>query len=136
MLVGVEVAADDAGKAAFQAAQSLGAGHAFGFLLAVVSLPEPIETDLGDRDPMHRRVELPVAGAGQPGPAGGTTRPDRDRRDPGVASERGVGLEPTRSCRLADDPGRGQRPAADIASRVGGTWAVRCSIRFANVFMV
>lgn len=61
VLVGVEVAVDDAGEAAFQTAQGLGVGHAFGLLLPVVGLPEPVEADLGDRDPMDRGVELAVA---------------------------------------------------------------------------
>jgi hypothetical protein len=57
----VEVAVEDAGEATFEAAQGLGVGHALGLLLAVVRLREPIEADLGDRDPVDRRVELPVA---------------------------------------------------------------------------
>ena len=61
MLVGVEVAVNDPDEAAFEAAQGFGVGHAFGLLLAVVGLPEPVEADLGDRDPVHRGVQLPVA---------------------------------------------------------------------------
>ena len=51
-------------------------GHAFGQSLAVVGLAEAVEADLGDRDPMHGGVELAVARAGQPDPAGGVARPD------------------------------------------------------------
>jgi hypothetical protein len=89
-LVGVEVAVNDADEAAFEAAQGLGVGHAFGLLLAVVGLPEAVDADLGDRDPVHRRVELAVARTRQPNPAGGVARPDRDRGDSGVAGERGL----------------------------------------------
>ena len=61
VLVGVEVAVDDADEAAFEAAQGFAVGHAFGLLLAVIGLSEAVEADLGDRDPMHGRVELAVA---------------------------------------------------------------------------
>jgi hypothetical protein len=51
LLVGVEVPVDDVDEAASEAAQGLGVRHAFRLLLAVVRLPRPVETDLGDRDP-------------------------------------------------------------------------------------
>jgi hypothetical protein len=51
LVVGVEVAEDDAGQAAFEAVQSLAGGVAFGEAAAVVGLPEAVvQADLGDRD--------------------------------------------------------------------------------------
>src|SRR6185312_1736621 len=112
VVVGVEVAEDDSGEAAFEAAQGFGRGIARSDAVAVVGLPESVETDLGDCYPVQGGVELAVTRAGHPYPASGVARPHWDWCYPGVAGEGGLAFEPGHSSGLADQFGRGQLPAA------------------------
>jgi hypothetical protein len=52
LFIGVEMAEDDTGQAAFEAAQGFGRGVTDGDAMTVIGLPDSIETDLGDCDPV------------------------------------------------------------------------------------
>ena len=61
LVVGVQVAEDDAGQAAFKAAKGFGAGITSRQALAVIRLPEAVHADLRHRDAVEGGVELAVA---------------------------------------------------------------------------
>ena len=101
---------DDARQPAFEASQCFGGRHAFGLLLLVVGLAQSVHPDLGDRDPVDRCVELPVARSSQSDSSGGVARPHRDRRDAGVAGKGCFGFEAADPGGLPDELGRSQLP--------------------------
>lgn len=61
LVVGVQVAEDDAGQAAFEATEGFGRRVAGGEPPAVLGLAEAVYADLSDGDAVQRGVELSVA---------------------------------------------------------------------------
>src|SRR6478672_6167116 len=112
LLVGVQGVKDGSSEAAFEAAQRFGGGVADGEAVAVVSLSETVETDLGDSDAVQCGVELSVARASHPDPSSGVARPHRYRCHSGMAGESGLAFESGHPGRFSDELGRGQFPAA------------------------
>ena len=93
LVVGVEVVEDDAGQAAFEAAQCLGFGIAGIDAFAVIGAAHAIETDLCDGDAVQGCVELTVARAGHAHATGGVARPHRYRGHASMTSTVGAALK-------------------------------------------
>lgn len=99
------------GESAFQAAQGLVAGLAFGdFAVVVGPAGAGAHPDLGDRGDVQRRVELPVAATRQP-VAGAFSAGDLDGRGAGVAGE----------LRSAGEPGWAARSARNLVGEPDAT---------------
>src|ERR1700756_1344805 len=87
LVVVVAVGGGGAREATFEAAQGLGFGGASVKPFLVVPAAQSVESDLGNGDPVQCGVELTVARAAHPDPAGSVARPHRDGRNAGMPGE-------------------------------------------------
>jgi hypothetical protein len=91
-----------AGEVALEAADGFAVGLAFGAFAGDVVLGLGVAAQPRDGDAVDRRVDLAVAAAVEPVPAG-LARADRDRGDAGGPGELGVSRESLRAGDLAMD---------------------------------
>ena len=116
---GLEQVPDASGEVALEAADGVFGALAFGAFAGDVVLGFGVAAQPGHGDPVDGGVDLAVAAAVEPVPAG-VARADRDRGDAGGAGELGVRREPVRAGDLADELGRGQRPEPRLGEEVRG----------------
>jgi hypothetical protein len=116
---GLEQVPDASGEVALEAADGVFGALAFGAFARDVVLRFGVAAQPGHGDPVDGRVDLSVAAAVEPVPAG-VARTDWDRGDAGRPGQLGVAAEAVRAGDLADELGRGQWPEPRLGQEVRG----------------
>jgi hypothetical protein len=108
---------DLTGDMAFEAADRLQLGLAFGLLAFEIGAGRGVELGPAERDDVDRAVQLPVTAAMQ----AVTTRlagARWDRRRSGTSGEARLAAKPLRASGPADDDRRGHRPHAELLQQL------------------